>query len=94
MLESLLRLYSGWSSAEDGFKAIFFQSGVASTVAYDKEATREVRFEALVGTFTTVVELTNSVWWHNVLLKAFMVQFYAGFQREFKLRQAEYSHLK
>jgi hypothetical protein len=41
-----------------------------------------------------VMKLTHSVWWHNIQLKAFMVQFYAGFERESKLRQVSYGHFK
>ena len=61
VFENLLRLYSGWTSREDEFKAIFLQSGFMSTVVYDKTASAEARFEALVRTFTTVVKLRQSV---------------------------------
>jgi hypothetical protein len=94
VLDSLLRLHNIWTSKQDGFKEIFSQPSFTSTLNYDKTANLDVRFEALVGTFTTVTKLTFSAWWHHILLKMFKVQFYAAFQKELELRLQEYPHLK
>ena len=87
VLSSLLRLANTWGQRGEDFKTLLASRHSWNGPAYVAKNSTEERIIALAGKFQAVLMTEAIQWWNQILSRALMVQFFAGFLQEIKIRK-------
>ena len=91
VLDQLFLVSNYWGEGGQQLRSLLLTSHGSEGRHYSRDSPEDVRLSVLSGLYQKTVALQFNAFWQRIMTRATMVQFWAGYLQEIRVRQSEYT---